>query len=163
MDERTDRQTNGRNHGRKSDSSIPSYPMVGGIKISNGPWDVLKIGMKCSTFSQFLSHFLDTLPKCLYWALCDLKGTPPPTLPLQTPSHIQRDNKTCKAGIKFSQCVKLPYFIHLTISHPILLWQSVKHTSGAAFRDGTASKAKTLEIFLWHSNETDLISLFITS
>ena len=37
------------------------------------------------------------------------------------PSHIQRDNKTCKAGIKFSQCVKLPYFIHLTISHPILL------------------------------------------
>ena len=91
------------------------------------------------------------------------KERPPSAQPLQTPSHIQRDNKTCKAAMKFSQCVKLPYFIHLTISHPILLWQSVKHTSGAAFRDGTASKAKTLEIFLWHLNETDLISLFITS
>ena len=40
------------------------------------------------------------------------RNTPPP---LFRPYDIQSDNKTCKGGMKISQCVNLPYFIHLTI------------------------------------------------
>ena len=103
---------------------------------------VISLWYPCDIFViSLLYHcYIFVISLCYLWiswqnAGCFViwKERPPSAQPLQTPSHIQRDNKTCKAAMKFSQCVKLPYFIHLTISHPILLWQSEKHTFWSSF------------------------------